>query len=145
MLRTVLTERLGIKHPIIQGGMHYVGYKELAAAVSNAGGLGMVTALTQPSPEDLRREIQQCKELTDRPFGVNLTLLPMLVPPDYDAYAKVVVDEGIKVVETAGHYKGGWEVLVRGEERRRVGPKLTCMWWIQGSSRSSSCSSSMTS
>uniref|UniRef100_A0A7S3PNT6 Nitronate monooxygenase domain-containing protein n=1 Tax=Aplanochytrium stocchinoi TaxID=215587 RepID=A0A7S3PNT6_9STRA len=106
MLRTLLTERLKIKHPIIQGGMHYVGYAPLAAAVSNAGGLGIITALTQPSPEDLRDEIQKCKRLTDKPFGVNLTLLPMLTPPDYPAYAQVVVDEGIKVVETAGHYKG---------------------------------------
>mmetsp|Transcript_5798 Transcript_5798/g.6999 ORF Transcript_5798/g.6999 Transcript_5798/m.6999 type:complete len:329 (-) Transcript_5798:156-1142(-) len=106
MLRTLLTERLNIKHPIIQGGMHYVGYAPLAAAVSNAGGLGIITALTMPSPEDLRKEIQKCKTLTNKPFGVNLTLLPMLAPPDYGAYAQVVVDEGIKVVETAGHYKG---------------------------------------
>mmetsp|Transcript_19392 Transcript_19392/g.31922 ORF Transcript_19392/g.31922 Transcript_19392/m.31922 type:complete len:330 (-) Transcript_19392:1749-2738(-) len=103
---TQVTRRLGIRHPIIQGGMHYVGYAPLAAAVSEAGGLGMVTALTQPDAVALREEIRKCKSLTDKPFGVNLTLLPMLVPPDYEAYADAVVDEGVKVVETAGHYKG---------------------------------------
>jgi NAD(P)H-dependent flavin oxidoreductase YrpB (nitropropane dioxygenase family) len=102
-LAAKVTELLGIKYPIIQGGMHYVGYAELAAAVSNAGGLGLVTALTQPSPEALRAEIRKCKELTSKPFGVNLTLLPSLAPPDYPAFAQVVLDEGIKVVETAGN------------------------------------------
>jgi nitronate monooxygenase len=101
-LVTRVTKLLGIKHPIIQGGMHYVGYAEMAAAVSNAGGLGIITALTQPNPEALRAEIRKCKKLTQKPFGVNLTLLPALAPPDYPAYAKVLVDEGIKIVETAG-------------------------------------------
>jgi len=101
-LETRVTKLLGIKHPIIQGGMHYVGYASLAAAVSNAGGLGLITALTQPSAVALRDEIRACKKLTNKPFGVNLTLLPALVPPDYKAYAQVIVDEGIKVVETAG-------------------------------------------
>jgi len=86
--------------------MHYVGYAEMAAAVSNAGGLGMVTSLTFPDADALRAEIRKCKSMTKNPFGVNMTLLPMLVPPDYEAYARVVVEEGIKVVETAGHYKG---------------------------------------
>lgn len=101
-IKTKLTEALGIKYPIIQGGMHYVGYAGLAAAVSNAGGLGTVTALTQPSAEALRKEIRKCRSLTDKPFAVNITLLPALVPPDYESYAKVVVEEGVKIVETAG-------------------------------------------
>jgi NADH:quinone reductase (non-electrogenic) len=92
--------------PVVQGGMQWVGYAEMAAAVSNAGGLGLITALTQPSPEDLRKEIQKCKSLTKNPFGVNLTLLPAMVPPDYPAYAKVVLDEGIRIVETAGNSPG---------------------------------------
>mmetsp|Transcript_5657 Transcript_5657/g.7879 ORF Transcript_5657/g.7879 Transcript_5657/m.7879 type:complete len:307 (+) Transcript_5657:61-981(+) len=101
-LKTKLTEALGIEYPIIQGGMHYVGYAEMAAAVSNAGGLGTITALTQPNAEALRQEIRKCKNLTKKPFAVNLTLLPALAPPDYGSYAKVIIDEGIKVVETAG-------------------------------------------
>jgi len=86
--------------------MQWVGYAELAAAVSNAGGLGILTALTQPTPEDLRKEIQRCKKMTNNPFGVNITLLPAMVPPDYAAYARVVIDEGIKIVETAGNSPG---------------------------------------
>lgn len=101
-LRTKITELFGIEHPIVCGGMHYVGYAGLAAAVSNAGGLGIITALTQKSPEDLRKEIQKCKKLTNKPFGVNLTLLPALAPLNYDGYAKVIIDEEIKIVETAG-------------------------------------------
>ncbi|KAK3279568.1 hypothetical protein CYMTET_12552 [Cymbomonas tetramitiformis] len=102
VLKTKLTEMLGIEHPIIQGGMHWVGYAELASAVSNAGALGIITALTQATPEDLRAEIRKCKTMTNKPFGVNLTLLPALAPPNYDAFADVVIAEGIKVVETAG-------------------------------------------
>lgn len=105
-ITTELTRALGIVHPIVCGGMHYVGYAGLAAAVSNGGGLGVITALTQPDPESLRAEIRQCKSLTDKPFGVNLTLLPALSPPNYGAFAEVVVDEGVKIIETAGHYKG---------------------------------------
>jgi NAD(P)H-dependent flavin oxidoreductase YrpB (nitropropane dioxygenase family) len=86
--------------------MQWVGYAELAAAVSNAGGLGILTALTQPTPEDLRKEIRKCRSMTKNPFGVNLTLLPALVPPDYGAYAQVIIDEGIKIVETAGNNPG---------------------------------------
>jgi nitronate monooxygenase len=93
---------LGIEHPIIQGGMHYVGYAELAAAVSNAGGLGIITGLTQPTAEDLANEIARCREMTDKPFGVNLTFLPGLKPPDYPSYAKTIVEGGVRVVETAG-------------------------------------------
>ena len=94
---------LKIEHPIIQGGMHHVGYATLAAAVSNAGGLGTVTALTQRTPELLRAEIQACKALLKpgKPFAVNFTLLPSLAPPDYGSYAQVIVDEKVPVVETA--------------------------------------------
>jgi nitronate monooxygenase len=101
-MKTRITELLGIEHPIIQGGMHYVGLAELAAAVSNAGGLGTITGLTQKSAEDLRKEVRKCKELTDKPFAVNLTFLPSLATPDYPGYVKVIIDEGVKVVETAG-------------------------------------------
>ncbi|KAL4941215.1 hypothetical protein BDV06DRAFT_195028 [Aspergillus oleicola] len=103
---TALTRALGIRVPVVQGGMQWVGYAELASAVSNAGGLGILTALTQPTPEDLRKEIRKCRAMTKNPFGVNLTLLPALVPPDYGAYAQVIIDEGIKIVETAGNNPG---------------------------------------
>lgn len=103
---TELTRRLGIRVPVVQGGMHHVGLAEMAAAVSNAGGLGLITALTQTSPENLRAEIQKCRKLTKFPFGVNITLLPSLVPPNYAAYAQAVIDEGIKIVETAGNSPG---------------------------------------
>ncbi|KAK8034535.1 Nitronate monooxygenase [Apiospora rasikravindrae] len=105
---TELTRRLGIKIPVVQGGMQHVGIAELASAVSNAGGLGILTALTQPTPEDLRKEIRRCRAMTkkDHPFGVNITLLPALNPPDYGAYAQVVIDEGINIVETAGNSPG---------------------------------------
>ncbi|KAI6245208.1 NADH:quinone reductase [Erysiphe necator] len=104
--QTKLTQALGIKIPIVQGGMQWVGYAELAAAVSNAGALGILTALTQPTPEDLRKEIRRCKAMTSNPFGVNITLLPALVPPPYAEYAKVIVEEGIRIVETAGNSPG---------------------------------------
>ncbi|RFU31669.1 hypothetical protein B7463_g4670, partial [Scytalidium lignicola] len=103
---TKLTRALGIKIPVVQGGMQWVGYAEMAAAVSNAGGLGLITALTQPSAEDLRKEIRRCRTMTNKPFGVNLTLLPSMVPPNYAAYAQVIVDEGIRIVETAGNNPG---------------------------------------
>ena len=101
-MRTRITELLGIEYPIIQGGMHYVGFAELAAAVSNAGGLGTITGLTQKTAEDLRNEIRKCKALTNKPFAVNLTFLPSLATPDYPGYVKVIIEEGVKVVETAG-------------------------------------------
>lgn len=100
--RTALTELTGCKVPLMCGGMHYVGYAELVAAVANAGAFGVITALTQPNPEALRAEIRKCRSLTDQPFGVNLTLLPVGVKPDYDGIARVIIEEGIKVVETAG-------------------------------------------
>jgi nitronate monooxygenase len=102
-LKTRITELLGIAHPIIQGGMMWVGRAELAAAVSNAGGLGIVTALTQPTPDDLRREIDRCRSMTDKPFGVNLTILPSVTPPPYAEYRKAIIEGGVKIVETAGY------------------------------------------
>jgi NADH:quinone reductase (non-electrogenic) len=101
-MKTRITELFGIEHPIIQGGMHYVGYAELAAAVSNAGALGIVTGLTQPTAEDLTREIARCREMTDQPFGVNITILPAFRDIPYDEYLHAVVDSGVKIVETAG-------------------------------------------
>ncbi|WP_372986266.1 NAD(P)H-dependent flavin oxidoreductase [Marinobacter sp.] len=101
-MKTRITELFGIEHPIIQGGMHWVGYAELAAAVSNAGGLGILTALTQPTPEDLAREIARCREMTDKPFGVNLTFLPSFKEPPYPEYIQAIIDGGVKIVETAG-------------------------------------------
>ncbi len=102
-LKTRFTELVGIDYPIVQGGMMWVGRAELAAAVSNAGGLGILTALTQPTPDDLRREIERCRTMTSKPFGVNLTILPSMNPPPYAAYRKAIIDSGIKIVETAGH------------------------------------------
>lgn len=102
-IRTRFTELLGIEHPIVQGGMMWVGRAELASAVSNAGGLGLLTALTQPTPDDLRREIDRCRTMTDKPFGVNLTILPSVSPPPYAEYRKAIIDSGVTVVETAGH------------------------------------------
>ena len=101
-MKTRITELLEIQHPIIQGGMHFVGFAELAAAVSNAGGLGIITGLTQKTPADLANEIARCRDMTDKPFGVNLTFLPVLKQPDYPGYVKAIVDGGVKVVETAG-------------------------------------------
>lgn len=102
-MRTRITELLGTRYPIIQGGMQWVGTAELASAVSNAGGLGILTALTQPSPEALAAEIARCRRMTDRPFGVNLTILPSVKPPPYEAYLDAVIDSGVKVLETAGN------------------------------------------
>jgi nitronate monooxygenase len=101
-MKTRITQRLGISHPIVQGGMQWVGRAELAAAVSNAGALGILTGLTQPSPEDLSREIGRCREMTDRPFGVNLTILPTIKPVPYAEYAAAIASSGVKIVETAG-------------------------------------------
>ena len=101
-MKTRITEMFGIEHPIIQGGMHYVGFAELAAAVSNAGGLGTITGLTQPTAADLANEIARCRDMTDKPFAVNLTFLPALAAPDYPGYVKAIVDGGVGIVETAG-------------------------------------------
>lgn len=101
-LKTRITELFGIEHPIIQGGMHYVGFAELAAAVSNAGGLGTITGLTQKTPDKLADEIARCKDMTDKPFAVNLTFLPTVNAPDYPGYVKAIIEGGVKIVETAG-------------------------------------------
>ena len=103
MIKTRFTEMFGVEHPIVQGGMQWVGRAELVAAVANAGALGFITALTQPTPDDLRREIARCRELTDKPFGVNLTILPTLTPPPYAEYRQAIVDSGVRIVETAGN------------------------------------------
>jgi NADH:quinone reductase (non-electrogenic) len=112
-IRTRITEMLGIEHPIVQGGMMNVGYAELAAAVSNAGGLGIITALTQPTPEALRDEIERTKGMTAKPFGVNMTIFPTVNSPDYKAYAQAIIDGGVKIVETAGTQavREIWEML----------------------------------
>ena len=102
-LKTRITELLGIDYPIVQGGMMWVGRAELAAAVSNAGGLGILTALTQPTPDALREEIARCRSMTDKPFGVNLTILPSVNPPPYAEYRQAIIESGVKIVETAGH------------------------------------------
>lgn len=101
-MKTKITELFEIEHPIIQGGMHYVGFAELAAAVSNAGGLGIITGLTQRTPENLAKEIARCREMTDKPFGVNLTFLPTVNTPDYPAFVDVIIKGGVRIVETAG-------------------------------------------
>jgi NADH:quinone reductase (non-electrogenic) len=112
-IRTRITDMLGIEHPIVQGGMQSVGYAELASAVSNAGGLGLLTALTQPTPEALREEIERCRAMTDKPFGVNITVFPTINAPDYRAYAQAIIDGGVKIVETAGTQavREIWEML----------------------------------
>ena len=102
MIKTKITDMFGIEHPIIQGGMHYVGFAEMAAAVSNAGALGIITGLTQESPKALANEIARCHDMTDKPFGVNLTFLPGFANPDYPGYIESIVKGGVKIVETAG-------------------------------------------
>src|SRR5262245_25838266 len=113
-MRTKITELLGIEYPIIQGGMQWVGYAELASAVSNAGGLGILTALTQPTPDDLRREIERCRGMTDKPFGVNLTILPAITPPPYAEYLNAIIESGVKVVETAGNNPKDFVARLKG-------------------------------
>lgn len=112
-MKTRITELFGIQHPIIQGGMHFVGLAELAAAVSNAGGLGIITALTQKTPADLAREIAKCRTMTDKPFGVNLTFLPVVSQPDYPGYVKAIIDGGVKAVETAGNNPQKWMPMLK--------------------------------
>ena len=102
-MKTAVTEMLGIRYPIVQGGMMWVGRAELASAVSNAGGLGILTGLTQPTPEDLKKEIARCRGMTDKPFGVNMTMLPSINPPPYEQYLDVIIDSGIGIIETAGN------------------------------------------
>ena len=112
-MKTRITEMLGIEHPIIQGGMHYVGLAELASAVSNAGGLGIITGLTQGTPEKLTAEINKCNDMTDKPFGVNLTFLPSLTPPDYPGLIESIIKGGVKVVETAGNNPAQWLPILK--------------------------------
>ncbi len=112
VLKTRITELFGIERPIVQGGMHHVGLAELAAAVSNAGGLGLITALTQRTPALLANEIARCRAMTDKPFGVNLTFLPSVNPPDYPGYIAAIVEGGVKIVETAGNNPQKWLPLL---------------------------------
>lgn len=112
-MKTRITELFGIEHPIVQGGMHYVGFAEMAAAVSNAGGLGIITALTQPTPAKLKEEIQRCQTMTDKPFGVNLTFLPTTTPPDYPGYIGAIIETGVKIVETAGNNPQKWMPMLK--------------------------------
>ncbi|MFD1189133.1 MULTISPECIES: NAD(P)H-dependent flavin oxidoreductase [Phenylobacterium] len=112
-IKTRITEMLGIEHPIMQGGMHYVGFAEMAAAVSNAGGVGIITGLTQRTPEDLAKEIARCREMTSKPFGVNLTFLPSVTPPDYPGYVEAIVKGGVKIVETAGNNPAKWLPILK--------------------------------
>ena len=107
-MKTRITELFEIEHPIIQGGMHFVGFAELAAAVSSAGGLGIITGLTQRTPQDLADEIRRCREMTNQPFGVNLTFLPAVTPPDYPGYIRTIIEGGVKIVETAGNNPQKW-------------------------------------
>jgi NADH:quinone reductase (non-electrogenic) len=112
-MKTRITELFGIERPIIQGGMHYVGLAEMASAVSNAGGLGIITGLTQGTPDKLRNEINKCRSMTDKPFGVNMTFLPSQNPPDYESLFKVIVETGVKVVETAGNNPSPWLPMLK--------------------------------
>lgn len=112
-MKTRITELFGIEHPIVQGGMHYVGFAEMAAAVSNAGGLGIITALTQPNPAKLKEEILRCQTMTDKPFGVNLTFLPTTTPPDYPGYIAAIIETGVKIVETAGNNPQKWMPMLK--------------------------------
>ncbi|WP_116970676.1 nitronate monooxygenase family protein [Blastomonas sp. UPD001] len=119
-MKTKITEMLGIKHPIVQGGMHFVGFAELAGAVSNAGGLGIITGLTQRTPADLANEIAKCRDITDKPFGVNLSFLPSVNPPDYPGYLKAIIDGGVKIVETAGNNPSNWLPMLKDNGIRVV-------------------------
>ena len=112
-MKTRITELFGIEHPIIQGGMHFVGFAEMASAVSNAGGLGIITGLTLGTPEKLAAEIARCQEMTDKPFGVNMTFLPALTPPDYLGMFKTIVESGVKAVETAGNNPSEWLPMLK--------------------------------
>ena len=127
MLKTRITDLFGIEHPVIQGGMQWVGYAELVSAVSNAGALGILTALTQPTPEDLAKEIDRTREMTDKPFGVNLTVLPTINPPPYEEYAQAIVGSGVKIVETAGRSPEPFMELFK-EYEVKVIHKCTSVW-----------------
>ena len=118
VLHTRICDLFGVRYPIVQGGMMWVGLADLAAAVSNAGAFGILTALTQPSPEALREEIARCRTLTDKPFGVNLTMLPSINPPPYERYLDAILESGVRVIETAGKasrsiWTGIWRTAIR--------------------------------
>ncbi len=113
-MKTRITELLRIERPLVQGGMHMVGLAELASAVSNAGGLGILTALSQRTPDDLASEITRCREMTSKPFGVNLTFLPIVNAPDYAGYVRAIIDSGVKIVETAGNNPVEWMPALKG-------------------------------
>ena len=117
-MKTAVTEMLGIRYPIVQGGMQWVGRAELASAVSNAGGLGILTALTQPTPDDLRKEIARCRGMTDKPFGVNLTTLPTINPPPYEQYLDVIIESGLGIIETAGNTPGNFVAKLKAARVR---------------------------
>ena len=133
-MKTRITEMLEIEHPIIQGGMHYVGLAELASAVSNAGGLGIITGLTQGTPEKLTAEINKCKDMTDKPFGVNLTFLPSLTPPDYPGLIESIIKGGVKIVETAGSNPAKWLPVLK-EHGIKVIHKCCCLLYTSPSPR----------
>lgn len=119
-MKTRVTEILGIEHPVVQGGMQWVATAELAAAVSNAGGLGLISALTTGSPENLALEIRRCRELTDKPFGVNLTILPSITPPPYEEYRDIIIREKVAVVETAGSNPGPFVAVFKAHGVRTI-------------------------
>lgn len=123
-LRTRFTEMLGIEHPIMMGGMHHVGFAELAAAVSETGAMGFVTAITQPTPQRFQAELRRARELTSKPIGANISFLPAAAPPDYESYINVLVDEQIPAVETAGQNPGKWIQMMKEKYRARWGKEL---------------------
>lgn len=112
-MKTRITELFEIEHPIVQGGMHYVGFAEMAAAVSEAGGLGIITALTLRTPEKVAEEIERCRAMTDNPFGVNLSFLPSVTPPDYPGLVRAIANGGVRIVETAGNNPQGWMPMLK--------------------------------
>ncbi|WP_327241829.1 NAD(P)H-dependent flavin oxidoreductase [Streptomyces sp. NBC_01320] len=119
-ISTRFTELFGVTHPVVQGGMQWVGRAELVAAVANAGALGFITALTQPTPRDLAREIERCRTLTDQPFGVNLTILPSITPPPYAEYCRAIIDSGVTIVETAGNLPTEFVEMLKPEGIRII-------------------------
>ncbi len=119
-MKTRITELFEIEYPIVQGGMHWAGFAELAAAVSNAGGLGIITALTLGTPEKLRAEIARCREMTSKPFGVNLTFLPAVTPPDYPGLIATIIESGVKIVETAGNNPQRWLATLKAAGARVI-------------------------
>lgn len=148
-MKTRITELFNIEHPIIQGGMHYVGFAELVAAVSNAGGLGIITGLTQKNPELLANEITKCRAMTEKPFGVNLTFLPTVSSPDYAGYIRIIIDGRVKVVETAGNnpqkwlsmlHEAGVRVIHKCTSVRQALKASVCRVWLRLPDQTIGCS-----